>query len=775
VNTYVTVYFGTLIIAMLLVPIVSRLARWYRLVDNPGPRKVHDVPVPRIGGIAFVVSTFALVLGVFFLPNNIGQSFRESRTEYIALLAGAGFTFAVGLFDDLHPVRGYIKLLCLIAASLAICASGATISSISLGTTSVIKTGLAAWPLTIFWILMITVCVSVIDGLDGLAAGVAIIVCGTIVLIALWSGQAAMAVLMLALLGSVTGFLIFNFYPAKIFMGDGGSMFLGFMIGAGSIICQIKTSTLVGLAIPFLVLVVPIFDTGFVIIFRRILDRRSIFASDRSHLHHRLLDLGLRQVTVVIIIYATTAISASIGVLILTTQGGWSFVLLACGLLLMLSMLACLQYSRFRKILKALKRNRTIAREVKAERQIFETTQVKMRESRSFGAWWDTLCTMGKEMHFISIELWNRQNGGFVRKCLWNAPEGKSMTGRTINLRLPLNGNGAAEYEIRAGICADGYLELGGRQAMLLSRLMDEFPPPERLQGAKKPDQPGNKMLQSVTIEKTGSPFCVTITNKQALERPAHIPMPVDIMGIPVVPFKSYDQALECARKIIESDSKSLWIAINPVKIYHAWHKPELMELMRQADFGICDGVGVSIASRILHGLSIVRCTGCDLFFKLLSEAGRRGWSVYLLGASVQSNTAAREELQKRYPNLRIVGWHDGYFKDSNMIVEEINSCGANLLFVAMGSPKQENWIQNNWQAINVNICMGVGGSFDIAAGSLKRAPKIFRMTGTEFLYRLICEPRKRWRIQKVLIPYFLQVIGKKTVDMTLSDEEQMD
>ena len=481
-KTYITVYFGTLILAMLLVPIISRMAKWYRLVDSPGPRKVHETPIPRVGGIAFVVSTLLFVLGVFFLSNEIGQSFRESRMQFIALLAGAFFMFAVGLFDDLHPLRGYIKLLCLIAASIGICASGATISSISMGTSFGIETGWAAWPLTILWIMMITVCMGVIDGLDGLAAGIAVIVCGTILLIALWCGQAAMAVLMLALLGSVTGFLVFNFYPAKIFMGDCGSMFLGFMIGAGSIICQIKTSTLIGLAIPFLVLVVPILDTGLVVICRRILDRRSIFAPDRSHLHHRLLDLGLRQITAVIIIYAVTVISASIGVLILTAKGGWPFGLLACGLLLMIFLFVCLQSSRFRKILKALKRNLAIARQVKAERHIFETAQVKMHESSSLGAWWDTLRTMAKEMHFQSIGLWNRRDDRYVSNCLWNEPEEKSITGRTIKLRLPLNGNGSAESEIRAQIPANGDLEMGGRQAMLLGRLMDEFPPPQQVQ-----------------------------------------------------------------------------------------------------------------------------------------------------------------------------------------------------------------------------------------------------------------------------------------------------
>lgn len=265
----------------------------------------------------------------------------------------------------------------------------------------------------------------------------------------------------------------------------------------------------------------------------------------------------------------------------------------------------------------------------------------------------------------------------------------------------------------------------------------------------------------------------MTMTDEQISKKQAHIPTPIDIMGIPVVPFESYDQALECVEEIIESSRKSLWVAINPIKIYDAWYKPELLDLLRQTDVGICDGVGVSIASMILHGRSIKRCTGCDLFFKLLSLASRKKWGVYLLGASAQSNAAARSELQKIYPGLRIVGGRDGYFEDSRMVIEQINSSGADLLFVAMGSPKQEHWIWRHRQAINVNFCMGVGGSFDIASGSLRRSPKIFRMTGTEFLFRLMMEPRKRWRIQKVLFSYFFWVIHKKLFGFAIPAEAQ--
>jgi UDP-GlcNAc:undecaprenyl-phosphate GlcNAc-1-phosphate transferase len=346
---------------MCLVPIVSQLAKKHRLVDAPGPRKVHRVPIPRVGGIAFGVPTLALVVPMFFLHNRVGLSFQGEQTKFAVLLLAAAFIFGVGFLDDLRSVPGRVKLLCLVMASLAVCASGATLSSLSVGKWFEIQTAWAAWPLTVFWIVAITVCMNLIDGLDGLAAGIAAMVCGLIAVLAFWTNQPAMAVLMLALLGSVTGFLFFNFHPAKIFMGDGGSMFLGFVIGAGSVVCQTKTPTLVGLAVPFLALGVPVFDTAFAIVRRRLLDRRSVFAPDRSHLHHRLLDLGLHHRTVVITIYAITAINTSLGVFILTSQGKDTAEFLAGGVLLLFVMFACLHSKRPYGILTTLKHNWMIA------------------------------------------------------------------------------------------------------------------------------------------------------------------------------------------------------------------------------------------------------------------------------------------------------------------------------------------------------------------------------------------------------------------------------
>ena len=170
-KTYATIYFGTMMLAMVLVPIVSRLAKRHRLVDAPGPRKVHTTPIPRIGGIAFTLATLLLVLPALFLGNDIGLFLGESRLQFITLLVAAVFIFGVGLIDDLRSLSGYVKLACLGIASLVVCASGSTLDSISVGPWFEIQTYWAAWPLTILWITMITVCMNFIDGLDGLAGG----------------------------------------------------------------------------------------------------------------------------------------------------------------------------------------------------------------------------------------------------------------------------------------------------------------------------------------------------------------------------------------------------------------------------------------------------------------------------------------------------------------------------------------------------------------------------------------------------------------------------
>ena len=240
------------------------------------------------------------------------------------------------------------------------------------------------------------------------------------------------------------------------------------------------------------------------------------------------------------------------------------------------------------------------------------------------------------------------------------------------------------------------------------------------------------------------------------------IPRAVNVAGVPVVPFESYDQALACIEATVEAREKTFWVAINPQKCFRAWHESGLLDLLNRADVGICDGGGVSIAARILHGQAIKRCTGCDLFLKVLPHAAEKGWGVFMLGASPESSAGACARLRQTYPDLRIVGRQDGYFTDSAGVVEQITASVADLVFVAMGSPTQEYWIAKHRDQIDAPFCMGVGGSFDVVSGRIRRAPAFFRRTGTEWLFQLLTEPRKRFRRQTVYVPFMLRVLSKK-------------
>lgn len=244
---------------------------------------------------------------------------------------------------------------------------------------------------------------------------------------------------------------------------------------------------------------------------------------------------------------------------------------------------------------------------------------------------------------------------------------------------------------------------------------------------------------------------------------PANLPAPLSVMGVNVTPFSDYAQVSECIEGLIESEKKAFSVAINPEKIYRANREPELKELLNRADIGICDGIGAALAVRLLKGRSISRITGISLFFELVKSAEKKEWKVFLLGASPDSNQGAFSKLAEEYPSLKIVGRVDGYFKDSGEVIRQINDSGADIVFVAMGSPKQELWISENREAINAAFCMGVGGTFDVVSGKVKWAPPFFRATGTEWLYRLICEP-KRWRRQLVLPKFAWEVLKSKFV-----------
>jgi len=197
----------------------------------------------------------------------------------------------------------------------------------------------------------------------------------------------------------------------------------------------------------------------------------------------------------------------------------------------------------------------------------------------------------------------------------------------------------------------------------------------------------------------------------------------------------------------INEDKKSFIVAINPEKIMHGTKDQELKELLNSATYQIPDGHGVVVLSKRQGGNIKERVTGCDLFQQLCELAAIKGKKVFLYGAKPGVAERTKSILEQRYSGLNVVGALDGYIMDKNYIINTINEAKPDFLFVALGSPTQEKWIKENMNQLNAHVFQGVGGSFDVVSGNIKRAPKWMQKLGLEWLHRVILEPKRVVRI----------------------------
>ena len=310
-----------------LTPLVMRIARRAGVIDHPHSRRVHSEPTPRWGGLAMLVAFLVTLLLLTPVRSYFGLGEMLTR-PIIGILLGAVLMTAVGAIDDKWGLPAKVKLLGQIVAASVLPLFGnrvMVIFDINLLPSSphwiFDPIFLVSAAITILWVVIVTNAINLIDGVDGLAAGIVAIAAFTFIVIGIQKGTLGEAMMATALLGVCLGFLYYNFHPAKIFMGDAGSHFLGFLLAALSIYKNWKVATGVALAVPLLILAVPLFDAAFAVC-RRALRGRPIFSADKEHLHHRLLDMGLNQRAVVIAIYVLTAIGCALAV-ILTRSRLW--------------------------------------------------------------------------------------------------------------------------------------------------------------------------------------------------------------------------------------------------------------------------------------------------------------------------------------------------------------------------------------------------------------------------------------------------------------------
>lgn len=381
----------TFLVALILTPITRDLFRAWDLVDKPDHRKVHTYPIPRVGGVPIAIAyTLALL------------SFTEPFPGYESLVwrlqPGITAVFLTGLLDDFFTLSPLVKLAGQIAGAVLVFFNGVRIETIA-------QIDLPIWlsfPLTVFWLLLATNALNLIDGLDGLCAGMGLLATLTLFGAAFMDGNFPLAFVMLPLVGALLGFLCYNFNPATVFLGDAGALSIGFLLGCCGMVWTQKTATLLGLAIPLLGLLIPLTDVSLSIL-RRFLRNQPIFSADRGHIHHRLLDRGLSPRRAVLVLYFAAGCSTLFALALITPRfapfRGVIFLLVLAAAAFGVRQL---QYTEFIAAGNMLFGG-AFQRSVGATLEMDRLAQA-LAASSTEQSWWNVLAQVARDQHWRKLE-----------------------------------------------------------------------------------------------------------------------------------------------------------------------------------------------------------------------------------------------------------------------------------------------------------------------------------------------------------------------------------
>lgn len=335
------VFVLSLITTFFILPLVMKVAVRLNLVDKPGVRKVHQQEIPRIGGLAILIS-FIFVSLIFYTQSDVIRG----------ILVGGIIVSFVGLLDDYSSISPYTKFTGqIVAAVVAMVISGLTINSIDFFGLFKLQLGYFSFPITVLWIVGITNAINLIDGLDGLAAGISTIIFLFMALIGYNQNSYPLMFISITMMGACLGFLKYNSHPAQVFLGDVGSLLLGFVLSMISLLGSFKVAAVMTLALPLTILGLPILDTVWAFT-RRIIAGKSPFSPDRSHIHHRLMDLGLGHGFTVLFMYGITIFLGLIALLTVYQYEVKDYSLIIILLLMLYSGIKLVGFVRQQPILK---------------------------------------------------------------------------------------------------------------------------------------------------------------------------------------------------------------------------------------------------------------------------------------------------------------------------------------------------------------------------------------------------------------------------------------
>jgi UDP-GlcNAc:undecaprenyl-phosphate GlcNAc-1-phosphate transferase len=446
------------VIAVILTPIIRDISRSFNLVDRPGHRKVHAYPMPRVGGIAI-----AIAYGVSLIPftGSSGGALANSIHPALRLIPGAALVFLIGLLDDFFSFKPIVKFSGLIVAASVVFFSGIRLGGIA-------EHPVPIWldyPLTVFWLLLTSNALNLVDGLDGLCAGMGFLATLALFTAAMLHGNHPLAYVTFPLAGALLGFLCYNVAPATVFLGDSGSLLIGFLLGCYGMLWTQKSATLLSMLVPLLALSIPLMDVSLSVL-RRFLRSQPIFSADRGHIHHRLLDRGFSPRQAVWVLYLFAALAAALA--LLASSFGWQyqgFVVLAFCLAAWVG-IRQLHYPELDiagRLLSTSEFQRTLNVRLR-----IESVASVLENSVSSDAWWVALVQSLEPLGLAAMR--------------WNSPTG---------IREHRNSTGPATWEFRVVLTTADSLEFEGAFLLRsrpvdlvgLAEIMNRTFPPNRVCG----------------------------------------------------------------------------------------------------------------------------------------------------------------------------------------------------------------------------------------------------------------------------------------------------
>ena len=457
-RTILSIFILSFIFATVLTPLVTLFAKRFKLVDNPSARKIHLMPTPRIGGIAIFLACI-MGLSSCLLYQTLIPCMLVRDAQVLWLAVGAVIVFGLGLIDDIWRLGYLSKFVFQILAGIIAYYGGIRIELLTfLPQHSLVQIGLSL-PMTVLWVVLVINAFNLIDGLDGLAAGVGFLVCMVLLILSVLGDRFVPATILAAMAGSLLGFLIFNSNPASIFMGDSGSYFIGFVIAVVSMMGSFKGQAAASILIPMIALGLPLMETIWSAM-RRFIYGQKLFSPDRDHFHHRLMALGLTQQRAVWILYGITVLMGCVSIaMVYTNDNKTAFLLLlfAAGVIVGMQKLGYFDFFRsdsFGHWLKDVSDETGFS----LDRRSFLNFQMAIQNSGDFDMLWKNLVTAVQWLNFDMVELrmenmehqtsrffwWNKQRDE-DRDDDWNLFLKRETL---MKLELPLTSDDSGNYGI---------------------------------------------------------------------------------------------------------------------------------------------------------------------------------------------------------------------------------------------------------------------------------------------------------------------------------------